>query len=251
MQFLWHLARRHAEAGDFDATPKIQAEMVEQTRALRASMPKDSPIPNLAQGATVNIAARIAWMRGNARESLRLAREQLPVAEAIKDEANANNERDIALFYGNDIAASASIDLGDFVAVEKYARAALEARKHIQLGSNWDALETDLLSAKLAIALAALNRRDEAARIIDGAVKRRRDVQSRNHGDVEVAAGLAVALYVQGVVDPRRRDALLNESATIISGLPREYRNIFSTRYLSDRISDAQLGVMPWYRRSR
>ena len=251
VQYLWNLARRHAEAGDFDAVKKAQDEMVEQTRALRASLPKDSLLPDAAQGSTVNIASRIAWMRGDARESLRLARELLPIVEAIKKEADTDNDPEIALYYTNDIAASAAIDLGDFAAVEKHARAALESRKRLQLGANWDALEIDMLSGKLAIALAALNRRDEAARIMEPVVKRRRDVQSRNHGDVEVAAAVAAALYVQGLIDPRRRDALLNEAATIISGLPREYRNTFSTRYLSDRISDAQLGVMPWHRRAR
>jgi tetratricopeptide (TPR) repeat protein len=251
VQYLWNAGRRHAEAGDFDALPKIQAEMVEQTRALRASLPKDSLLPDQAQGVTVNIAARVAFMRGNPKEALRLMREALPRIEAMKVDASDEQERNMGLYYSNDLAASAAIDLGDFAAAEKYSRTALEVRKRIQLAANFDLLDEDLFSSRLALTLLALNRRDEAVKLMGPVLKRRREIQARNRGDQEVAAALATALYVQGLVDARQRDALLNEAATLISKMPREYRNIFSTRYLSDRISDAQLGVMPWYRRSR
>jgi tetratricopeptide (TPR) repeat protein len=251
VQYLWNAGRRHAESGDFGALPKIQAEMVEQTRALRASLPKDSPLPDQAQGVTVNIMARVEFMRGNPKEALRLMREALPRIESLKVDASDEQERNMGLYYSNDLAASAAIDLGDFAAAEKYSRAALEVRKRIQLAANFDLLDEDLFSSRLALTLLALNRRDEAAKLMGPVLKRRREIQARNRGDQEVAAGLATALYVQGLVDARQRDALLNEAATLISKMPREYRNIFSTRYLSDRISDAQLGVMPWYRRPR
>jgi hypothetical protein len=69
--------------------------------------------------------------------------------------------------------------------------------------------------------------------------------------DVDVAAALATVLYVQGLIEPRQRGVLLNEAATLISRLPREYRNTYSVRYLMDLIADAQLGVMPWMKAGR
>ncbi len=99
--------------------------------------------------------------------------------------------------------------------------------------------------------LVAQQRNGDAAGIMTPVVARRREVNSRNHGDCDVRFGLAAALYVQALVDGPRREALLSESATIISGLPREYRNLFATRYVIDRISDAQLGRYPWMGKTR
>jgi tetratricopeptide (TPR) repeat protein len=251
LSYLSNLGRRRAESGDFASLPKIQAEMVEDTRMLRASSPVDSPMPNSAQGMVINLAARVAFMRGDAREALRLSRERLPLIDVMKIVGADEGDRDIALFNTNDIAASAALELGDAAAAEKYIRISLEARKRMQLGANWDAMEQDLASCKLGLTLLAQNRRDEAARIMEPVVKRRREVQSRNHGDNDVRTALATALYVQGLIDVRGREVLLSEAATLVSAAPKEYRNLFWTRYLLDHISEAQLGVMPWKTHTR
>lgn len=247
VQYLANLSRRYAEVGDFAAVDKIRAEMIEQTRTLRAALPKGNLLPDGAQRITNSIAARVANIRGNPKEALRLVRETLPGLEAVPVDTGGT-ERDMGLFQWNDIAATASLDLGDVAASEKYTRAAIDARKRVQNGSNFDAFEVDLLTSKLAVTLLAQNRREEATKLIEPVVARRRETESRNHGDQDVLSGLIVALYVQGLVDPRRRDQLLNEAATLISGMPKEYRNITSMRKVSDYISDAQLGVMPWHR---
>jgi tetratricopeptide (TPR) repeat protein len=140
----------------------------------------------------------------------------------------------------------AAFALGDYVAAEKSARAALEARKKVQLGANYDAAEQDMVSTHIALALTAQGRRDEAAKILEPVVKRRRNLQSRNHGDMDTPTWLAVTLYAEAAVDTSRRAALLREAAGLIDGTPAEYRNLKTTRLWRDRIAQAQRGQFPW-----
>ncbi len=108
-----------------------------------------------------------------------------------------------------------------------------------------------LVSTNIALALTAQGRGDEAAKILEPVVKRRRDLQSRNHGDMDTPTSLAIALYAEAANDSNRRAALLREAAALIDGTPAEYRNLKTTRLWRDRIAQAQRGQFPWTGRGK
>jgi hypothetical protein len=58
-------------------------------------------------------------------------------------------------------------------------------------------------------------------------VKIHRDLAARSHGDQDVKIGLATALYVQALLEPRSRDKLLQEPATLIDSTPAEFRKLY------------------------
>jgi tetratricopeptide (TPR) repeat protein len=251
VQFLWALGRRHAEAGEFAAIPKISQEMVETTRIIRANVPKESNMPLWAQSATVGLPMMVALMRNNPQETLRLVREMLPLIESAKVTGASRGSRDTSLYYHNYAKTRAEFMLGDYAAAEASARAALEARKKMQFGGNFDAAEQDAESTQIALTLVAQNRGAEAAKILEPVVKRRRDMQARNHGDLDTPMWLASALYAQATIDPNRRAALLHEAAALLDDTPAEYRNLYTTRLWRDRISHAQRGQFPWTGRGK
>ena len=247
MQYLWTLGRTRAESGDFTALPKISQEMVETTRVIRGDSPKDSQLPLWAQSATVGLAAMTAWIHGNPAETLRLSREMLPLVEAAKSAGGRDdNARSTALYYFNYVQGRAAFQLGDYAMAEKSALAALAARKQFQSGANFDAGEQDLESLQIALSLAAQGKTADAAKILAPVMNRRRDMQSRNHGDSDTQANLAAALYVQAAIDLAHRAASLREGAALIDALSAEYRNLFATRLWRDRIAQAQRGQFPW-----
>lgn len=249
--YLWSLARRRAEMGEFAAIPKISQEMVETTQILRNSEPKDSNTPLWAQTRTVNIIARVALMRGNPKESLRLVREQLPLIEAVKASGADEGARDNGIFFFNELKTYAEFELGDYPAAEQSARAALEARKRMQFGANFDAQEKAAMSTQIALALMAQDRSAEARKILDPVLKLRGDMQARNQGDQDVQSGLASALYAQALIEPARRTQLLRQAAALIDSTTPEYRKTWSTQFVRGRISQAMRGEMPWAARGK
>jgi hypothetical protein len=213
-----------------------------QTRA-----PQDTELAERAAGIVAGVLMQVALVRGNPGEALRLARAQLTEYDKLKNEGSGRFGR----FFANEQAALAAFQLGVFAAAEAHARAALDVRRKIGEGSNFDFLELDLARTKLALMLLAQQRNADAAKIMTPVLKRRREVEARNHGDCDTKFALATALYVQALLAAPQREELLNEAATIISNLPREYRNLFSTRYVLDLVSEAQIGRYPWTGRTR
>jgi hypothetical protein len=246
-QYLYGLARRYAESGDLAAIPKILAEMGERQADLQSRAHAETELPARAAGLSAGVLMQVAFVRGNAAEALRLAKEQLGEYGKLKDAGSGRHGR----FYTNDLAALASFQLGDFAAAEAYARAAIDIRQKIGEGSNYDFFELDMARTKLALMLVAQRRNTDAEKVIRPVLKRRRDLEARNHGDCDTRAGLAAAVYVQALLDAPQRELLLNETATIISNLPREYRNLFTTRYMLDLVSEAQIGRYPWTGKTR
>jgi tetratricopeptide (TPR) repeat protein len=247
VQYLFAIARRRAESGDLDAIPKIVAEMEERKADLQARAPEGTELPERAAGIIAGVSMHVAFVRGNPGEALRQARAQLTEYEKLKNEGSGRFGR----YYSNDQAALAAFQLGNFAAAEAHARAALDLRRKIGEGSNFDFFDLDLARTKLALILLAQQRNADAAKIMTPVLKRRREVEARNHGDCDTKFALATARYVQALLEAPQREELLNEAATIISNLPREYRNLFSTRYVLDLISDAQIGRYPWTGKTR
>ncbi|MEJ0086003.1 MAG: hypothetical protein WDO72_09990 [Pseudomonadota bacterium] len=250
-RFLWQLGKRRAEAGDYAAIPKISQEMVETTRIIRANVPNESLLPLWAQSATVSLPAIVAIMRNDPQEALRLEREMLPSIESAESTAVGEGSRDVSLYYHSLTRSRAEFMLGDYPAAEVSARTALEARKKVQFGGNVDAADQDLVSTQIALTLIAQNRKAEAAKILEPVVIRRRDMQARNHGDMETRIWLAAALYAQGATDANRRAALLREGAALIDGTAQEYRNLYTTRLWRDLIAQGQRGQFPWTGRGK
>jgi hypothetical protein len=218
---------------------------------LRASEPRESNLPLWAQHATSSLAAMVALSRNEPRESLRIVQEQLPSIETAKVVGADEGARDISLYFHNYCKTRAEFMLGDYVAAEQSARAALEARKRMQWGANFDAADQNVESVQIALALIAQNRGADATKILEPTVKRRRDAQSRNHGDMDIQAYLAISLYAQAAIDADRRAALLREAAALIDGTTAEYRNLSSTRLWRGRIAQAMRGEFPWTGRGR
>jgi hypothetical protein len=251
VQFLWNLGRRHAEAGEFAEIPKISQEMVETTRIMRANVSKENNLPLWAQSATIGLSTIVALMRHDPHEALRLVRLQVPAIESAKATGPDKAAKDLALFYNYSAKSRAEFMLGEYAAAEKSARTALEARKKMQFGANFDAAEEDTESMQIALSLVAQDRDSEASAIIEPVVKRRRDTQSRNHGDMDTPMGLAAALYVQATIDAKRRLALLREAGALIDATTVEYRNLNTTRLWRDRITRALRDEFPWSARGR
>src|SRR5882724_4527252 len=60
----------------------------------------------------------------------------------------------------------------------------------------------------IRVIIGARNERDvEVREVLEPVVKRRREKQSRNHGDNDAQLALATALYVQALVDPTHRSS--------------------------------------------
>jgi hypothetical protein len=252
MQYLFGSGRMYAELGRFDALPKINQEMVETTRVIRSNADKSSTLPFVAQSATVALGAMVALIRSDPRETLRLANEMLPKIESIKADGGRDEyEQSQGLYLYNYAQGRAQFLLGDYAAAEKSARAALAARTRLQNGANYDASEQDQESLMLALSLAAQNKVADAAAVVGPVVKRRRDMQSRNHGDMDTQTQLAFALYVQATIEPAGRAALLREAAALIDTAPAEYRSQFTPRLWRERISQLQRGQYPWTGRGR
>jgi hypothetical protein len=175
----------------------------------------------------------------------------LPSIESAKVTGASQGSRDVSLYYTNYSKTRAEFMLGDYASAEASARAALEARKEMQFGANFDAAEQDMESTQIALTLVAQNRNAEAASILEPVLKRRRDMQARNHGDMDTRAWLAAALYAQASIDANRRAALLREAAALLDGTPAEYRNLYTTRLWRDRIAQAQRSLFPWTGRGK
>jgi tetratricopeptide (TPR) repeat protein len=244
--YLLILARRYAEAGNFAVIPKIAQEMVETTRIIRGNVPSDSLMPLKAQNSLVCMSAAFALMRNDPREAVRLAAEQLPVLEAKSDISSPETSMDLSRFCLTSFKSRAEFSLGDYAAAEHSARAALEARNRTRFGGNFDAFEQDQQSIDIALATVAQNRSAEAAKMLAPIVKRRRDMQARNHGDMDTPMLLAATLYAQSAVDPAHRAPLLREAATLLDGTAPEYRKTFTARMWRERIAQAQRGAYPW-----
>jgi conflict system STAND superfamily ATPase/tetratricopeptide repeat protein len=243
---MWALGRRLAETGRIAEIPELSAEMAEYTRVLQESEPADSNLPLWAQSFTVGVAANAALVRNDPNEAIRLAAVELALIEATKVTGESQDERNEGLFGFNMMQGRAKFLLGDYAGAEAAARASLEARKRIQWGANFDAAEQDMVSIDIALAQAAQNRAADAATTLDPVVKRRREMQSRNHGDMDTPALLASALYAQSAVDAGHRAALLREAAALIDSTTAEFRALYTTRLWRDRISKAQRGEFPW-----
>jgi hypothetical protein len=249
--YLSGLARRRTEVGDFAALPKILQEMVETTRIIRGNVPKESLMPLRAQNAVVCVSSMVAYMRNDPREAIRLASEQLPLIEAASIQGSQETSMDQSRYCLQFAKSRAEFLLGNYAAAEQTARAALETRKRMQFGGNYDAFEQDQESIQVALTLAAQNRGADAAKVLEPVVKRRRDLQSRNHGDMDTPMLLAATLYAQSSVDSAHRAALLREAATLIDATVPEYRNTFTPQLWRDRIAQAQRGVYPWNTRGQ
>jgi hypothetical protein len=129
--------------------------------------------------------------------------------------------------------------LGDYAASEQSSREALEARKHWPVSATIDKSDQAGQSTRIALALVAQKRGAEARQIIEPVVKFRRDYAARNHGDQDMQLGLASALYVQALLDTKRRAALLKEAASLLDAVTVQFKTTHTVREWRDRVREA------------
>ena len=140
------------------------------------------------------------------------------------------------LSYAGDTASKADYRLRDYVAAERSASTALQARKATGVDSTDDLRREVGMVTSLAMAQARQGHLSDAARTIAPAVKYERELAAKNHGDQWVAYELAGALYAQALSDPGNSAALLREASGLLDALPVELRPIHDVRLWRERI---------------
>jgi hypothetical protein len=148
--------------------------------------------------------------------------------------------RNIYLYYGGWGVSQAEIELGDYAAAERHARAALTARTGWPVGTNSDLRDRAQVQTTLAIVLARRGDTAGAAREIAPVVELERKLAARNHDDATQRVELATALYAAALADPARRGALLAEAASLLGALPPELRTLRTTRLWQKRVDAAR-----------
>ncbi|MET0281688.1 MAG: hypothetical protein ABW278_11305 [Steroidobacteraceae bacterium] len=238
------LASYYAQYGQFERATQLSQFLTSQAVQMRGTEPKDSLVPLWIDGLKAFADGTAALARGELPRALAIVRGPL-------QELGALGEREgVAGFWKNGIShsllglrARAELLLGRYGAGERSARDALAAHLARGTNSNYDRLQADSLSIMVALSLAGQQRDAGARDVIAPVVKARRDAQARNRGDQDTQQELANALYVQALVEPARRTALLQESARLMDGLAPEYRKFYGTRIWRDRLSNAQRGL--------
>ncbi len=237
------LGYQYAELGRFEAADTLLQRMARGAAALREIESSGSGLSILADTAIAVVEGRIALARGDADAARRIAQKSLVSLETEQPRSD-----DIwfleSMHAISDIKARAEFMLGDYVASEQSARVALKIRKQLQVSKNFDLSSQADQSTQIALALVAQQRAAEALTLLEPVVKLRRDFAARNHGDQQVQVGLASALYVQALIDARRRTELLRESASLLDSLSPEYKKLYSVRLWRNRVREAMRAVV-------
>jgi hypothetical protein len=234
------LARRQAELGNFAAAEKIGSNIGRYAADLHRSEPKDSALPFFAEYLKGITDATTALYRGDAQAALRICGEFIPRMRALVPRSGLDKLwKNASAYYLNDVKARAEFMLGDYAASEQSSREALEARKHWPVSATIDKSDQAGQSTRIALALVAQKRGAEARQIIEPVVKFRRDYAARNHGDQDMQLGLASALYVQALLDTKRRAALLKEAASLLDAVTVEFKTTHTVREWRDRVREA------------
>lgn len=233
------LARRQAELGNFAAAEKIGSNIGRYAADLHRSEPKNSALPFFAEYLKGITDATTALYRGDAQAALRICGEFIPRMRALVPRSGLDKLwKNASAYYLNDVKARAEFMLGDYAASEQSSREALEARKHWPVSATIDKSDQAGQSTRIALALVAQKRGAEARQIIEPVVKFRRDYAARNHGDQDMQLGLASALYVQALLDTKRRAALLKEAASLLDAVTVEFKTTHTVREWRDRVRE-------------
>jgi hypothetical protein len=135
--------------------------------------------------------------------------------------------------------AEAEHDLGNLPEAESVQRKAMAIVDKLPIESDDDRRHRMDTLVDLAWILAGEHRTEEAAKVLEPAVRFDRELAARNRGDATQTGELAVAIYVEALTDPKRRAALLREAAALIDGMPPELRALHSMRRWRERIRAA------------
>lgn len=230
-----------AQLGRFDEITQLGQYISAQAVQIRVSEPKDSLAPVWVGGLRPWVDGNVALARGDAATALSLASLALEPVEAAAPPPGGDFPKWVSVYNLNYLRTSAALVLGDYATGERSARRALEARRKMSLGSNYDRAGEDELSTMLALALLGRQRRDEARAVLEPVVKRRREVQARNRGDYDIQSLLANALYVQAMLEPAHRAALLQEAAGLLDAAPPAFRQLAYVKVWRNRIRAAQV----------
>ena len=136
------------------------------------------------------------------------------------------------------VAGRASFLLGDYVAAERLEREALSNRKRWGADSLGDKTVLNEISMWIGMALAKQGKNDAALREIAPAVKFRRELAARNHGDVFVPYNW-LDFYMLNRW-PTYRAALLKESAVLLDAAPPAVKAMSDTKRWRELVREAQ-----------
>jgi tetratricopeptide (TPR) repeat protein len=183
----------------------------------------------------------VALIRGDNAEARAAGQRCLARLEPLKPTGPTDDfNRNIYLFYGGWGVSRAEVELGDYAAAERHARAALAARTGWPVGNNSDLRDRAQVQTTLAIVLARRGDTAAAAREIAPVVELHRRLATRNRDDATQRFELATALYAAALADPARRAALLTEAASLLASLPPQLRALRSMRHWQTMIDAAR-----------
>jgi len=230
-----------AQMGDTAGAASTIAAEAPFLAKLRAGEPPGSLAPLLVEN-MVNIAtATAALERDQLAEARKLAGEAVRQLQSAQTVGTFQaNQVAITAYYGLNAAGHADYLLGDYAAAEAAEREALADRKQWSTDGTSDQRNLNEVSTWLAMALAKLGRREEAAREIAPVVSYQRELKAKNHGDVWQPIELAGALYAQSLTDAQHRDSLLREAAALLDAAPATLRELRDVRQWRERVREAQ-----------
>jgi hypothetical protein len=175
---------------------------------------------------------------GQAQQALVAARQMM---QGVRTQDRLVTElRDKCLLFASYLSGTAQERLGHPAAAEVAWRAVLVGGARWANASADDRREQGGYTTRLAMAVAAQGRREEAATLIAPVVQFLRSQAAHNHGDRWLPLELAGALYAQALSEPPRRAALLQEAETLVGHLAPPLQRLRDVREWRKRILDAQ-----------
>ena len=240
LNLLAFTALRNADAGHLQKARGFSADIGKYASDLRSSEPATSTTPAFADLLKLRVDSEVAFAEGDARSARGICAEMNARLQKMQKINEADEQNKYATLYlANELKARSELVLKDYSAAEQSARAALAAKEKWIIDPQTDGRVKASQSTMIALALVRQDRSAEARQVIEPVVKLHREIARHNHGDQIQKVEMASALYVQALVDPQRRTALLREARSLLDSVPGPVKALASTRTWSDRIREA------------
>ena len=241
--FVSQVGTSQALAGDLAGALRTAASGQAFLDRNRRTLKQDNAVMHLLDLWPKYVQGVVNYERGEFAATSRLATQAIQQTAAAKlVGAVQQSFRPSLSYWYSDLDGPAEYQLGHFAQAEAAERAALKWGKINLSQSIGDRRQMVKDSTWLAMALARQGKRQEAAQVIDPAVKFEEGLLARDHGDVFVPYELAGALYAQALAEPTHRELLLSRSAALLRGLPPRLKRLQDVRWLQGWVAQSRHG---------
>lgn len=235
---LTHLAAIQANLGDRAGSATSLAEAAQVGAARVRDEPAGSFVRvRMAYQYSIQ-AGVVAELNGDAVKASAIARRAIAALAAISPVGARQTARHTDWLYREHAQLGAvEYGQGNYAAAAQALQSALALRKKNPPGDRLDQREQADAAIMLSLALARLNRADEARAALAPALALQRTLAKLNTDDQLQHVQLASALYAQALADPAAQAESLRDARALMAALPVEMQALRSVAIWRDRIA--------------